>query len=149
MEDFERPPSATWDTVWNGDIASPVLGSGDWAIAGDNEPNNAGGLKATNPLETAMILLLFTREGWHGNALDNEKIGGPLEAFLERAAKNGETLRLAHYYASEQLQPLIDQGAVGRFEIETEFVGEQLHMWIRAYRENDLVGSSEFAFPVS
>jgi hypothetical protein len=47
--------SVLWDSVWDAQ-----RGQADWALAGPNEPGNAGGLRALQAIETAVVLCLFT-----------------------------------------------------------------------------------------
>ena len=111
-------------TVWSRD-----LGRGDWSLAGAN-------LQSGNDLETAILISIFSdREanlddvipdgtndprGWIGDAGQDYKIGSRLW-LLARSKQDAETLRNANDYIAEALQWLIDDGAVGRFDITTEW----------------------------
>lgn len=48
-------PLLLWDSAW-----VPAEGEADWALAGADETQNRGGLAARAPLETVVILCLFT-----------------------------------------------------------------------------------------
>jgi phage gp46-like protein len=119
-----------------------VGGSADWAVDATTR-----GLQASSPLETAILLCLFTDRrrpdtlpgetdddadprGWHGDTYDVEKDAGerPMGSLLwtlERAALTADTARMAEHYTREALQTLIDQGAVSRIDVETEVLTEQ------------------------
>lgn len=115
-------PSLAPDIVFDGYM-------GDLVLAGDTA-GNRGGLRATAPLETAVIICLMTdarvsdeelrdgdeNKGWHGDGYDLDTAGGerPIGSkfwLLRRRVINAETAILAEAYAVEALQPLIDQGA--------------------------------------
>jgi phage gp46-like protein len=44
-----------WDSVWDA-----TKGFADWALAGPDENENVGGLRAKAAIETAVMLCLFT-----------------------------------------------------------------------------------------
>ncbi len=139
-----------WDSVWAGSHA-------DWAVADPSvELLNKGGLQATQRIETAIIICLFTDRrrmssmitddesdeprGWHGDTYDVVAADGeqPLGSFLwtlERGSLTEENLRLAEGYAREALQTLVHQGVVKKFDIKAERVQLQnrLNLSIRAY----------------
>lgn len=115
-------PSLAPDVVFDGYM-------GDFALAGETA-GNRGGLRATAPLETAVIICLMTdarvsdeelrdgdeNKGWHGDGYDLDEVGGerPIGSklwLLRRRIVNAETAILAEAYAIEALQTLIDQGA--------------------------------------
>lgn len=54
-EGCAEQPLLLWDSVWDADA-----GEATWALAGPDEALNRGGLQATSPLQTAVILCLFT-----------------------------------------------------------------------------------------
>lgn len=144
----------SWDSRWVGDATTPA-GHCDWATAGDDEAGNRGGLAATQPIETAILLCLFTdrrlpdemadptdfdRRGWHGDTFDldrnaGERPMGSLLWTLDRAALSAGTARLAEHYAAEALQTLIDQRVVRSFDIAAEVDGQNamLKLEIVAY----------------
>lgn len=116
-------PLLLWDTVWNAN-----LGALDWKIAGKT-------LQSSRILDTAILLQLATwrraepydvlpsgadPKGWWGNAVDIEddedQLGSKLW-LLYRAPLNDATANKAKQYATQCLQPLINQGAVVRFDI--------------------------------
>jgi phage gp46-like protein len=111
-------------TVWTRNLSR-----GDWNLIGS-------ALQSGNDLETAILISLFTdREanpddvipdgtndprGWIGDEGQDYKIGSRLW-LLDRAKQTQETLSRANDYIAEALQWLIDDGAVGRFDITTEW----------------------------
>ncbi|WP_316234961.1 MULTISPECIES: phage GP46 family protein [unclassified Bradyrhizobium] len=122
-----------WDSVWDA-----RRGVADWALAGADEPNNRGGLRAQSPIETAVILALFTdkriepdhplffladgdaRGYWgDGIALDDDHPGSWLW-LLERAPLTILGLpasQWAEQFALEALAPLKDQGVCVRIDV--------------------------------
>lgn len=160
-EGCDPQPFLLWDSVWN-----PDLGVADWALAGDDEALNRGGLQARAALHTAIILCLFTdrrlpddmrhpdgdaangpagggfadRRGWHGDTYDvrsdlGEGALGSLLWTLERGTLSDATARQAEAFALEALQPLIDQGAAARAEVEASAspVESRLEMLVRLF----------------
>lgn len=132
--------SFLWDSVW---INRPDASGGyaDWIMAGpDDPPSQRGGLRSRMGLHTAILISLFTDRrlpegitppnddrdprGWWGDSIqiDDEpgvEIGSLLWT-LERGTLDADVVALAMDYTEEALQPILDQGAVARFEIETE-----------------------------
>ena len=119
-----------FDIVWNGFV-------GDFAVSAGGDDGPAGGLKAANPLRTAVILLLFSdaradpsalrfehrgdRRGWPGDGFDVDTAGGeaPLGSWLwlyRRAALLDTTADEIAAEAERALQPLVRQGAVVRID---------------------------------
>ncbi|HQF31923.1 MAG TPA: phage GP46 family protein [Hyphomicrobiales bacterium] len=144
-------------------------GRGDWAMAGADEADNIGGLRATAALETAVVLCLFTdrrcpadhplawladgdRRGWWGDAVDvradlGEAPLGSLLWLLERAPLDGETAMWAEAFAIEALQPLVDQKAVSKIEAVATARPEEdrLDLVVRLYgRDGSLVYDRKF-----
>jgi phage gp46-like protein len=138
-----------WDTVWQTDINSPVLGTGDWVLATEGEEglpgdplSTLGGFRANRPIETAILLQLFSNKrrpdwmkaddgatvdpgGWHGDSFDvdqdeGEREIGSLLWTLERADLNAQTGRMAEHFATEALQTLIDQKAISEAIVASE-----------------------------
>lgn len=146
-----------WDSVWITNPNGSAGGHADWAIADPEvEENNVGGFQALRPVETAIIICLFTdrrrpdwlkgdddsaeRRGWHGDTYDieTEEGEGPLGSLLwtlERAALTQDTQDKARAYAEEALETLILQGVVASFEIETEVdqINNRLSLGVKAY----------------
>lgn len=133
-------PFLTPDLVMTQNIG-PALAF-DYALAEPDEANNRMGLTAKRGLHTAVILQLFCDRrlradmaplddldpdprGWWGDTVDlredmgERQIGSHLWT-LRRAPLVDETLRRAEEYCREALQPLIDQGAVARFDVVCE-----------------------------
>lgn len=54
-EGCDPQPLLLWDSVWDA-----AAGEAGWQLAGSDEPLNRGGLRATDPLGTAVVLCLFT-----------------------------------------------------------------------------------------
>lgn len=140
MEGCAPDESFLWDSVM---INRPDASGGfaDWVMAGpDDPPGQAGGLRSRMGLHTAILISLFTDKrlpegmtppnddrdprGWWGDSikLDDEPEGetGSLLWTLERGHLDPEVVALAKDYAEEALQSIVDQGAVERFEVETE-----------------------------
>lgn len=116
------------DIVWNGYV-------GDFALSSGGDDGPAGGLRAANPLKSAIILLLFSdtraetyelrfehagdRRGWPGDGFDVDDAKGeaPLGSKLwlfRRHELTDLTGREMAAEAERALQPLVDQGAVVR-----------------------------------
>ena len=137
-----------WDSVMINRLDASG-GYADWVIAdpiNKGDPaEQGGGLRARMSLATAILICLFTDKrlpegmespagdsdprGWWGDSvrLDGDPEGvelGSLLWTLERGTLDADVAKLAKDYAEEALQPLIDQGAVARIEVET--VLEQL-----------------------
>ncbi|MCJ2108022.1 phage GP46 family protein [Methylobacterium sp. E-041] len=114
------------DIVWNGIF-------GDFALSKGGDDGPAGGLKAANPLKTAVVLLLFSdaradvsdlrfehrgdRRGWVGDGFDVDAAAGeaPLGSKLwlyRRAVLSDLTGMEMAAEAERALQPLVRQGAV-------------------------------------
>jgi len=135
----DRPqPCLLWDSVWD-----PRNGNADWAIAGQDETSNRGGLRAKSALHTAIVLALFTDKripqqhplrkyvdsddprGWWGDDVDIRTEGGEAELgsllwVFERAVLT-EAIRLEVIAeAQNALQCLIDQGAATRIDAQAE-----------------------------
>lgn len=115
------------DLVWDGRV-------GDLAITSIDDPVNPGGLRATQALATAILICLMTdaradetelrdgdiNRGWPGDSFDRDPGEPPLGSklwLLRRRALTADIETLAEDYARAALQPLIDQGAVARFDV--------------------------------
>lgn len=118
---------------------------GDWALAGADEPQNAGGLRAQAPIETAMALCLLTeararpedrlppwidnRRGWVGDTFDINKsrhegdLGSRLWT-LQWADVTEETRLRAEALAREALQTLVAQGLCRSITVRAELQPE-------------------------
>lgn len=140
-EGCETQPLLQWDSVWVQQPLQSLTAEGgycDWALAGPEESDNSGGLRAKAALETAVLIQLFTdrhaeedqtlpdesgdRRGWWGDSVDlQEDLGerdiGSYLWLLERSTLSDETARQAEIYALEALEPLIEQGVVARSEV--------------------------------
>lgn len=147
-------PFLLWDTYWDEtDLGDFIC---DWKLAGATAQQNAYGLAANHALHTAILISLFTwrraesydalpsgadPKGWWGDSVDLDKnetrLGSRLWLLL-RSILNNETARKAEDYAYEALQPLIDQGAVARFDVVAtpNIVDGQLVLDVRAYSQD-------------
>jgi len=128
----------------------------------DLQPTTDGrDLLAQDGLATGMIICLFTdkrlpdemdlptgqvdRKGWAGDTFDvltekGEAELGSLLWTLWPSYLNDDVKVRAIEYCEDALQPLIDQGAVERFEIQAEISGDQqsaLILQIDAYSPNN------------
>lgn len=109
----------SWDTAHNW---------GDWTLA--------GALLATgNDLESAMLISVFSdRMAQAGDVIpdgsndprgwwaDSDVPVGSRMWLLSRSKQTLQTLQRAYDYLAEALQWLIDDGVVGRFDINTQWV---------------------------
>ncbi|MAU95444.1 MAG: hypothetical protein CMP81_06090 [Fulvimarina sp.] len=120
-------PQLSPDIVWNGE-------TGDLALSALTDPINPAGLKADQPLQTAVIIALMTdirvdptelrdgdrNQGWPGDGFDiepGEQALGSKLWLLRRAALTPDIAQRAEEYATIALQPLIDQRVFVRFDI--------------------------------
>lgn len=127
------PPDLVWQ---DGTRNEAAIGFADFVLASDDEAGNLKGLRSTSPIETAILIQLFTdarddseaaeeRRGWFGDVVDIDAsagegaIGSHLWR-LQRAALTSRTGLMAESYARVALQPLVNQGLVGRFDISHE-----------------------------
>lgn len=128
-------PELLWDSVW-----SPLIGSADWAVAQPSEPLNAGGLQAMRPIDTTVILCLFTDKacppnhplappdgdlrGWWGDGIDvradlGEAPLGSLLWLLERSILDPVvTPQWAVSFALDGLAPLLASDAVVDIQVQ-------------------------------
>lgn len=114
----------------------------DLAIADPVETMNRGGLRSREALQTAVLIQLFSdarardedvlpdmldpdRRGWWGDSVGRvpeqgqANIGSRLW-LLRRSPLTPDTAVIAAEMVHEALQPIVDQGAVSHFEVETE-----------------------------
>lgn len=127
-------PQLDPDLVWNGE-------TGDMAISAATDTDNPSGLASGNALRTAVIVALLTdrraetselrdgdiNRGWPGDGFDLDDGETPLGSklwLLRRSALTASVARRAEDYAMEALQPLIDQGAFVRFDVEATISAE-------------------------
>lgn len=152
-EGEQAQPTLFWDSVW-----VPWRGQADWGIAGTDEPQNRGGLRAKAALHTAVVLSLFTdkriekdhplfylvedgdQRGWFGDGTDvradlGETDMGSLLWIFERAHLNEEIRRWVEIIALEALQPLITQGIAVRIEAQAvaQFAINRVELSIQLY----------------
>lgn len=127
------PPDLVWQDGTREDAA---IGYADFALARDDESANLKGLQSVSPLETAILIQLFTdarddspdaeeRRGWFGDVFDldtraHECPLGSLLWTLERAALTPDTGLTAVSFAQRALQIFVDQGLVQRFDVTHE-----------------------------
>lgn len=139
-EGCEPQQNFIWDTVWLNNVSGNG-GYGDWILAGPGDPvQQQGGLRARMQLLSAVVIQLFTDRrlpeelaapgaegddprGWWGDSLrltgEPDAEMGSLLWTLERSPLTNATAALAKTYCEQALQVILDQGAVGRFEVET------------------------------
>lgn len=135
-EGEKAQPNLLWDSVWDKDI-----GSADWALAGADEAQNRGGLRAKAALHTAIVLALFSDRripdqhplrkyvtgddprGWWGNSVDvradlgEEELGSLLWVFARAVLTDAVRLEV-EAEARAALHCLIKQGAASRIDIK-------------------------------
>lgn len=147
-------PELLWDSVWD-----PATGRADWQVARPGEPLNAGGLRAMRPLETAVILSLFTDRacppnhplappdgdlrGWWGDGVDvrtdlGEAPLGSLLWLLERSILDPvATPRWAIAFAQDALSGLVTQGAVATIAVQAAAQPpSRLDLAVQLYAQN-------------
>jgi phage gp46-like protein len=128
------------DLVWQTDMDNG-FGYADFELASDLEYKNRGGLAAYRPIETAIVIQLFSharrsvddedfsgsgkRSGWFGNGFDvviedGEDEVGSLLWTLMRAPLTDDTGLLAIAYARRALNCLIRQEIIDHFDISYE-----------------------------
>ncbi|TBW33349.1 hypothetical protein EYW49_20535 [Siculibacillus lacustris] len=155
-----------WDTVLD-----PATGAADWTLAGAAS-GNAGGLRATAPLATAVILCLFTDRrcpashplaklveagdprGWWGDAVDvradlGEDEMGSLLWLLERASMLPEIERWAEAMIRDAMAPLLQAKVAIRLEVDVERRSDDhgLNWALRLYdRDGSLIHDGKYDF---
>jgi phage gp46-like protein len=154
IENTTAAPSLLPDTVWDGFV-------GDYAPSDPTEPSNLGGLRARQPIETAILLCLMTDaraqpgdvipdgsgdpRGWLGDRVDAgiAPIGSRLW-LLRRSTLSREVADKAVLYAIEALQPLIDQKAVAAVDVAAEpnLSAGRLDMKVTVYKTDGALASS-------
>jgi phage gp46-like protein len=152
-EGEDKQPILLWDSVW-----SPSEGMADWAMAGPDEPQNQGGLRAKAALHTSVIIALFTDKriqddhplrylvgdgdprGWWGDGADvqsdlGETEMGSLLWVFERAPLTEDIRRWVEAIALDALTPLVKQGAVTRIDTQAfaEFAEDRCDLLIDLY----------------
>lgn len=151
------------DIVWNGT-------SGDFALAAGpgNNAGGAGGFVAQHPIETAVLLCLFTdaqcavselrfemggdRRGWPGDGFDidtahNEAPLGSKLWLWRRAALTDLSAAEIEAEARRALQPLLDERLVVRIDTVTEVLRPegQIRLGISLYgRDGRKVYAAQF-----
>lgn len=141
----------------------------DFALADADEKSNRMGLRSKEGLHTAILIQIFTDKralpdmpliddlndnprGWWGDSIGLDASRGETEIgswlwTLQRSELTDQTAQRAADYVQDCLQPLIDQGAVARFEIATTInrsIG-LLGIDIKAFsRDGSKVYSQEF-----
>lgn len=136
-------------TVW-----VPILGRGDWTLSGAD-------LQGNHDLVSAVLISLFTDRvanvddaipdgsndprGWWADGGQQYPIGSRLW-LLQRSKQTDETASKARDFIAEALQWMIDDGAVVRFDIGTEWVKPgQLGAAVIAYRKDGSSVAMKFA----
>lgn len=139
------------------DIASiwdQPTASADWLMSGTQ-------VASGGDLATAILISLFSdrlaesddaipdltddARGWWGDVDEPYRVGSRLW-LLSRARRTADVLLRAKDYIAQALQWLIDDGAVVKFDIETEFVGEQLRAGVTAYRRDGSTIAQSFSW---
>jgi phage gp46-like protein len=158
QEACEEQPFLAWDSDWVQGELSAEGGFADWALASPSETGNAGGLKATASLHTGIIICLFTDKrapdyldtgdddprGWWGDSVDvmaelyEREVGSLIWTVVERGTLSKEKALTVKDMAIDSLQVIIDQGAVARFNVETEAILEEsrLEMLVEAFAQD-------------
>lgn len=147
-------PQLFWDTIFDS-----TIGLGDWAVASPYEKLNIGGLQAMRPIDTAVILCLFTDKvcppnhplkppdadlrGWWGDGIDvradlGEAPLGSLLWLLERSILDRvATPRWAKAFALDALAPLLASAVVVEIEVEASVPSpSRLDLDIQIYGQN-------------
>jgi phage gp46-like protein len=152
-EGSDEQPILLWDSIW-----SPQQGEADWALAGADEPQNTGGLRAKAALHTSVIIALFTdrrmpddhplryliddgdQRGWFGDAIDVradlfEDAMGSLLWIFQRAQLTEDIRKWVEALALEALQPLIRQGVAVRIDAQAvaHFAVGRIDLTIQIY----------------
>lgn len=152
-EGSDRQPLLAWDSIW-----SPQDGAADWAMAGDGEAQNRGGLRAQQALHTAVIIALFTDRripdehplkylvedgdprGWFGDGADvrtdlGETEMGSLLWLFARATLTEDIRRWVEQVAIEALQTLIVQKVAVRIEAQAvaQFAANRCDLAVQIY----------------
>lgn len=155
-EGSDSQPTLLWDSVW-----VPWKGAADWAIAGSDETQNRGGLRARGALHTAIVIALFTDKripddhpllylvagedprGWFGDGEDvradlGETEMGSLLWVFERAHLNEDIRRWVEAIALEALAPLITQGVCSKITVDAlaEFALNRVDLDVKIYAKD-------------
>ena len=140
------------DIIWDGAV-------GDFAISTRSADGGVGGLIARNPIQTAVLLLLFTdrqvdasdlrfdnqgdRRGWVGDGFDVDTANGeaPLGSRLwlyRRGVLVAKTFGEIEVEIQAALLPLITQGAAVQIDVAGEVLnaGGQVRCAIDIYGRN-------------
>lgn len=136
-------------TIWDAATAQC-----DWLMQG-TQPATGG------DLATAMLISVFTDRqaeaddtipdmtadprGWWGDLDEDYRIGSRIW-LLTRAKMTPDLLVRAKDYLAEALQWLIDDGVVAKFDIVTEFVGNQLRAGVTAWRSDGSNVAQQFSW---
>ncbi len=149
------------DLIWNGF-------TGDFVVATVPAEGGVGGFVARNPIQTAVLMLLFTDvrvdpseltfaqrgdcRGWVGDGFDvdtaigEQPLGSKLWLF-RRAIANAKTAAAIAAEARRALQPLIVQGVVVRIDASTELLAaeNQIRLAVALYgRDGTQVYAAKF-----
>lgn len=136
------------DVVWMKADGTPALSGeggiyGDFALSTSSDQGPVGGFVARNPLQTAVVMLLFTdaraetnqitwadggdRRGWVGDGFDIDvangeaPLGSTLWLYRRRELTDGTAMQVKAE-ALRALQPLLAQGAVARIDVQATMV---------------------------
>jgi phage gp46-like protein len=85
--------------------------------------------------------LTTDRRGWWGDNTFGSRIW-----LLSRTKRTPDILQRTKDYLVEALQWLIDDGVVVKFDVETNFVGNQLHAGVTAFRSDGTNVAQSFSW---
>ena len=165
----DLPPDIVWLTRDGRPAAPGEPGvSGDFALADGSADGPAGGLRAANPLMSAVIACLFSDapcepwqlkpehegdfRGFPGDAIDLDEAAGeqPLGSFFwlfRREVLSPQVVLAVPAEAKRALSPLVRQGAVARVEAsaEPDYARERLNLAVDLYaRDGAKVFAAQF-----
>lgn len=132
LAEDDQQNTLQWDSTWDQEKLYA-----DWTLEPVGNAANPGGLTARSPLNTAILISLFTdrrietyepnptdssdHRGWWGDGVDLEANEQPLGSklwTLYRSALTDDLAVKARDYAHEALMPVVRQGAVAHFDIQ-------------------------------
>lgn len=157
----KREPALFWSTFWDDDLL------GDWRVAPAADPQNPGGLDASDQLASAVFISLFTdkrapegwrpevadRRGWWGDAVAPEgeepfELGSHLWLLRNEVATE-QQVQDARLYAQEALSWLVEERVAASVTVESGLIeqprrGVGLHVRITD-RQGEIAFDRRFA----